>query len=143
MHLMRQLSNPSPGVEALGQTGVRKPSTERRVRANVLVDAAGADVAFVTNLHAAEPGGRASVDGANVEVVAADDPDRHRASQPPRRVGASPLDRTSTQTASETPRAEASRGVGVPREYHINPEQRRVETKALLYQRLRRRVLST
>ena len=45
---------------------------------NILVDAAGTNAALVTHLDAAEPGGRASVDGADVEVVAvANDPDRH------------------------------------------------------------------
>jgi MFS family permease len=49
---------------------------------NVFVDAAGANVSFVSHLCAAEPGRPASVDGADVEVVAvADDPDGHRASQ--------------------------------------------------------------
>jgi hypothetical protein len=46
------------------------------------IDAAGADVAFVAVLNAAEPGGGAAVPGANVEIVAvADNPDRHRLPQ--------------------------------------------------------------
>src|SRR5439155_27248236 len=49
---------------------------------HVLVDTAGFDVGFVARLCAAEPGGRASIDGADVEVViAADDPHRHRLAQ--------------------------------------------------------------
>jgi hypothetical protein len=45
-------------------------------QAHVLVDAAGLDVAFVAHLAATEPGGRAAVDGSDVEVVAvAYDPD--------------------------------------------------------------------
>jgi hypothetical protein len=49
---------------------------------DVLVDAAGLDAAFVTHLNTAEPRGRASVDGADVQVVAvANDPDRHRLSE--------------------------------------------------------------
>src|SRR6266581_380204 len=46
---------------------------------NVLAEAAGFDVSFVAHLGVAEPWGRASVDGADVEVVVlANDPDRHQ-----------------------------------------------------------------
>jgi hypothetical protein len=45
---------------------------------NVFLDAAGPDPTFVAHLSGTEPGGRAPVDGPDVEVVAeADDPDRY------------------------------------------------------------------
>jgi hypothetical protein len=49
---------------------------------NVFVDATGVNVRFVTILGAAEPGGGASVDGSDEEVVAvADDSDNDGVSQ--------------------------------------------------------------
>jgi 6-phosphogluconate dehydrogenase len=46
---------------------------------NVLVDAAGPHVTFVSELGATEPGGRAAADGPDIEVVAdANDPDGPR-----------------------------------------------------------------
>jgi hypothetical protein len=58
------------------------PDVVRLDEENLLLDAAGVDACFVASPGAAEPGGRASVDGSDVEVVAvADDPDRHRVSQ--------------------------------------------------------------
>ncbi len=49
---------------------------------NVLFHAADVNVCFAAVLGAAEPGGRAPVNGPDAEAVAvADDPDRHRLAQ--------------------------------------------------------------
>ena len=64
------------GVDLVGEIAVSAREGD------VLLDAAGPDVALVARLGAAVPGGSGAVHRADVEIVAvADDPDRQRAAR--------------------------------------------------------------